>query len=110
MKNRRFAITLIGAAATVYLGLHLVSGDHGLLAWREIEGDLATKTEQLDALRAEEEALRRSIATLRSANPDQDLLDERAREVLGVAGETEYVIYVDDFVASDPEGSGTRQD
>ena len=79
-----------------YLGYNLVQGDRGLLAWTRINEDLETSRTELQQLQSERLALQHKVSLLRPDNLDPDMLDERSREVLGLADENELVIFLDD--------------
>ncbi len=75
-----------------YLGFHAVSGDRGVYAWFKETKRLEALKEQLAEAKAQRELLERNVKGLSSASLDLDLLDERARVVLGYAGPDEMVI------------------
>ena len=79
-----------------YLGYNLVQGESGLLAWTRINGDLEASQAELQQLRTQREALEHKVSLLRPDNLDPDMLDERSREVLGLADKNELVIFLDD--------------
>lgn len=73
---------LIGAAMTVYFGVHAVSGERGLLAYRAVSAEHAAAQAELATLTAEAETLRTLVTGLHPETLDADLLEERARLLL----------------------------
>ena len=82
-------------AAVFYFGYHAVEGDHGLLALRDLNNELAELEARASAVEAEKQKLEFKVANLRRDNLDLDLLDERVRDVLGFHEPNEVVIFRD---------------
>jgi cell division protein FtsB len=88
--------------ALAYLGLSLVlgtyftfaavQGDYGLFRRIQIESEHARLSTELEALRAEAAVMANRTRRLSDQYLDLDLLDERAREVLGMIRADEIVI------------------
>ncbi len=82
----------LGVALIVYFAFHLVHGDRGLVAWR----DLTQKIEDTEAMArqvaTERAAIERRVALLRPDSLDRDMLDERARNLLNLAHPDDLVI------------------
>ena len=89
---RTVAGPVLGAALAVYFGYHLVQGDRGLLAWMRLTQQLKEDRQTLEAARAERIRLDQRVGLLRPEHLDRDMLDERARAVLNLAGPNEIVI------------------
>ena len=104
MEKRRANWYVFGGLvfAIVYLANHLVSGEHGLIAWRDTQRVVQTKQVTLEKLQRDEKRLSASIrglrAPLKSAEFDPDLLEERAKVILGVTHPDEFIVYVDRFL------------
>ncbi len=96
--RRRFrhaAVPVICACAVVYFGYHAIQGDHGLITYfryGQYIGSLQTEYEQTVL---ERESVEHRVTLLRSQSLDPDLLEERARDVLGFAHPNDRVIYLD---------------
>jgi cell division protein FtsB len=91
IKNRiakAFAPALI-MMALIYFGLHSSSGLVGL---KELEGEAITLEALAHDVRAERLALETKISQLRPDNIEPDMLDERARRILGFSGRDEVVL------------------
>jgi cell division protein FtsB len=89
--RRRCAImTAIGlyifAAAFIgYFAVNAFTGNHGLRAQQDLDLQLATMQQELKVMTAERAAWERRLALLRSDKIDPDMLDERARMLIGYA-------------------------
>jgi cell division protein FtsB len=81
--------------ALAYFAYHAIEGNHGLLALRALNHDLAELETGAAAAKAERVAYENKVANLRRDNLDLDLLDERSRDVLGYAEPGEVVIFTD---------------
>ena len=89
-RRRRAILTAIGlylfAAAFVgYFAVNAFTGNHGLRAQQEIEQQLARMQTELAQVKAERAVWERRVSLLRSDKIDPDMLDERARALLGFA-------------------------
>lgn len=82
-------------AAIFYFGYHAFQGNHGLLKLREVRAEMDLLAGEAAAVGAERRALEIKVNNLRRDNLDLDLLDERARAVLGFVESNEIVIYTD---------------
>ena len=69
-----------------------LQGDHGLAAYREAAAEERHLRAELDQLRAERDRLANKVVRLSDRYLDLDLLDERARAVLGLVREDELVV------------------
>ena len=81
-----FQGTLVGGlalAAGLYFAFHAVQGDYGHFSRVQIEADERALIAERDALKAELAKLQNLTTRLSDAQLDLDLLDERARDVLG---------------------------
>lgn len=74
---------LVGSLLVAYFAYHAVEGDRGIRAWQRLDGEIAEARDVRDRLAGEQAALDRRVAMLRPDSLDADLLEERARLVLG---------------------------
>lgn len=74
---------LLGFLLVAYFAYHAVEGDRGIRAWQRLDGEIAEAREVRDRLAREQAAMDRRVAMLRPDGLDADLLEERARLVLG---------------------------
>jgi cell division protein FtsB len=96
----RFSLKHIAVAATYVLLTGVIAifahsglqGEHGLAAYREAEAEERHLRIELAELRDEHDALANKVLRLSNRYLDLDLLDERARAVLGLVREDELVV------------------
>ena len=89
---RSFTPTLILALLIFYFGFQAMIGPRGLLLVRARNETLQGKVAELDKLKAQRQDLETRARLLRTDGLSADLLDERARYLLGVADPRDYVI------------------
>jgi cell division protein FtsB len=92
-RARLIAGPVLGVSLVGYFAYHLVQGDRGLLAWLRLSQQLAEAQVTLSTVRAERQALEHRVALLRPEQIDRDMLDERARATLNLAGPNEIVVF-----------------
>lgn len=78
----------------VYFGFQALTGQRGLLSWRQRRDQLAESKAELGQLQAQRRELEAQARLLREDHLSLDLLDERARALLGYADPQDYVIRV----------------
>ncbi|MEO1910624.1 MAG: septum formation initiator family protein [Paracoccus sp. (in: a-proteobacteria)] len=79
-------------ALGLYFAFAAVQGPSGILRRIQIEAETAELESQRDALRAEVEQIQNLTHRLSDDYLDIDLLDERAREVLGLLRSDEIIL------------------
>ncbi len=89
-KNNRNLIsqmlaTLLSFGLFVYFGFHLMHGDMGYFALRGVDQKYTEAQQKYDHLLADRIALENRVKLLRPGSLSLDMLDERARAVLGFA-------------------------
>ncbi|MBU1347452.1 MAG: septum formation initiator family protein [Alphaproteobacteria bacterium] len=89
----------------VYLGVQALTGERGLLSGGERDMRLAQREAQLNALVEQRADLEVRVRYLRTDSLSRDLLEERARAVLGFADPRDYVIRV--AAVRTPQGRAT---
>lgn len=98
MRNSTWMQILIPAAYVFLLGIIAVfvhsglQGEHGLAAYHEAGDEERRLAAQLADLHATRTELENRVKRLSYRNLDLDLLDERARSVLGMVREDELII------------------
>ncbi len=75
-----------------YFGFHAFTGDRGLLSSNQRDETLLTKSRELSDLRMQRQDLEVRAKLLRDTSLSADLLEERARSLLGFADPRDYVI------------------
>jgi cell division protein FtsB len=86
------ALYAISAGLIAYFGVNAYSGNYGLRAKQEIEGEIRDLDAELVALRVEREKWERRISLLRSESLDPDMLEERARVLLNFGDSRDLVL------------------
>ena len=77
--------TLLSFGLFVYFAFHLMHGSMGYFALRGVDQKLAETQDKYDHLLADRIALENRVKLLRPDSLSPDMLDERARAVLGFA-------------------------
>ena len=86
----------------VYLGVQALTGERGLLSGAERNQRLADRQADLAILTDQRTDLEVRVRYLRSGSLSRDLLEERARAVLGLSDPRDYVIRVSTPAATVP--------
>lgn len=81
--SRRIVVPFIGFALAFYFSWPLVQGERSYPRLVELNYKMAVVDRKLETVRLEREALERKVVRLRPASIDPDLLEERARALLG---------------------------
>ena len=89
---RPYAPTALLALLIFYFGVNAVTGERGLASDHRRETLLARRTADLVHLRAERGELEARIRLLADTSLSADLVEERARAVLGYADPRDYVV------------------
>jgi len=93
---RRFFIPLmlysVSAAVAGYFVHHAHSGARGIEAQQRYEAEVAELSKELEVVKTQRADWERRIALLRSDQIDRDLLEERARVMLGRVHRNDLVI------------------
>lgn len=82
-----------------YLGVQALTGERGLLSGGERDAMLVRREAQLAGIMEQRRDLEIRVRYLRTDSLSRDLLEERARQVLGFADPRDYVIRVSAPVA-----------
>ena len=77
-----------------YFGFQALTGDLGLLSWSKRTETLAAKRAEFVRVRTERLELEARAKLLRDGHLSRDLLEERARAILGLTDPRDYVIRV----------------
>lgn len=89
-RRRHAILTVLGlyVFAALFIGYFAVNaftGNHGLRAQADLDQQLAAMQAELSTIKAERAVWERRVALLRSDRIDPDMLDERARTLIGYA-------------------------
>ena len=77
-----------------YFGFHAFTGERGLLSSTQRDAALAAKSKELADLRTQRQDLEARARLLRDTSLSADLLEERARSLLGFGHPNDYVVRV----------------
>ena len=83
---------VLGMTVVAYFAYHAVQGDRGLIALGKLRQDVDQLQAQVLDVRAERMDLGRKVMALRAESLDPDLLEERARYLLGYGHADEVVV------------------
>lgn len=89
---RPLIVPVIAIAFSGYFAWHGWHGSFGIEARRHLAAEAVRLNAELEKVKAERRAVERRVALLRSASLESDMLDERAREILGFANSNEIAI------------------
>lgn len=91
---RKNILTILGMGLCFYFSYHLVAGQRSYVRYLGLQQSITDLRKQSDSLRQEREDLESRVAMLRPASINKDLLEERARMVLGYRAKDEKDILV----------------
>ncbi len=93
-RTRPYLLTALLALLIFYFGVNALVGERGLLVRGRTDAALIVKTAELHRLHLEREALETQVRLLGDGGLSRDLLEERARVLLGFADPRDYVIRI----------------
>lgn len=89
---RRNMLAIIGICLSFYFSYHLIAGHRGYFRLMALESRIENTTQEYLALKAERESVEKKVVMMRPGSIDRDLLEERARHVLGLTYADEYIL------------------
>ena len=89
---RPYVFTGLFTALIGYFAIQALTGDRGLLLETARETTLKQRTAELNAVTAQRKALETRVELLQDSHLSRDLLEERARVILGYADPRDIVI------------------
>lgn len=89
---RENLITVIGICLCLYFSYHTMQGSRSALRLMTLSQTIETKSLNSHKLKNKREALEAKVAMMRPGSMSKDLLEERARVVLGYKYEDEIAI------------------
>lgn len=87
-------LPVLSVCAATYFGYHVVQGDRGLIAYARLVNEIEALEVKLAEAEAESAVLERRVSLLEGPVVDPDILDERARAVLGFAHPDDVILYL----------------
>lgn len=91
-RSKKFVGLSLSLCLFLYFGLHLIFGNHGLLAWHTLDQKLRHVQMEHRNLASSENSLENKVKQLRPESISADLLAERAKDVLGYCDPDEIVV------------------
>ena len=91
-RMKPYALSAVLFLLVIYLGVQALTGERGLLTGAERDTRLAQREAQLASLTEQRADLEVRVRYLRSGSLSRDLLEERARAVLGFSDPRDYVV------------------
>lgn len=89
---RQNLVAVIGICLSLYFSYHLLAGQRSLLNLLSLDRQIAAQDERLAQLSAERAHLEKRVIMMRPGSIDRDLLEERARLILGYTAENEAIL------------------
>ena len=77
-----------------YFAVNAFTGRHGLRAQKDLDLQMASMQKELGELKSERAGLERRVALLRSDRIDPDMLEERARALIGYVDPRDLVLLI----------------
>lgn len=90
---RASATPIVCFLIIAYFSYHMVQGDRGLFAYLKLNHEIEKAQATLQITESEKQILENRVKLLNPSELDLDMLDERSRNVLGLAHPDEIVIY-----------------
>src|SRR5687768_7622573 len=94
-RSQRFIASSLAICLVAYFAYHLIQGSRGLLALRELEQTLGEYRQRIAELKEKQDRMIQKVHLLRPESLCTDLLEERAKAVLGYAHKNEQVVLYD---------------
>jgi cell division protein FtsB len=92
---RKNLLTLIGLGLCFYFSYHLLQGERSYFRYLSLRQNISDLEHQNRQLKADHAALETRVSMLRSGSIDKDLLEERARIILGFRNQGEKDILIE---------------
>jgi cell division protein FtsB len=89
---RRNILAVIGLCLSFYFCYHLIAGQRGYIRMLSLNNQIERAEDSYAKLIDEREAIEKHVVMMRPGSIDRDLLEERARHVLGFRHKDELVI------------------
>lgn len=105
---RQAIVPALCACVVTYFAYYAIHGDRGLVAMKQIQGEIAQAETVLQQLKDERERMERRAQLLRGDNLDRDMLDERARSMLNLSNARDVVVTLPKLYEGD-ENSPEKQ-
>lgn len=91
-KLRQYWFVLLSGFIAVYFGFHSFCGERNIYRYFALKKEIAQAQKTAELYTAQKLKLQRQVEHLSDISLDADLLDERARAVLNLAADDEFII------------------
>jgi len=91
-KLKRSGFLIVFGIFSFYFVINAIRGDRGIFRYLYLKGKVAAASQDLARYEAKKKDLEKKVAMLSEQSLDLDYLEERARIVLNMAKDGEYVI------------------
>ena len=91
-KLKNYWLILISGFLVVYFGFHSFCGERNIYRYFSLKKEIALAQKEAAMYAKQKQNLQRKVKHLSDASLDTDLLDERARVVLNMAADDEFII------------------
>ncbi len=85
-------IHVVGLCLCLYFFYHVSAGNRSVFELVTTQASIATMSLKVDSAVADRMALQQKVMAMRPGSVDRDLLEERAREVLGYQGSSDILL------------------
>ena len=91
-KLKNYWLILISGFLVVYFGFHSFCGERNIYRYFSLKKEIAMAQKEAAIYAKQKQNLQRKVQHLSDVSLDTDLLDERARVVLNMAADDEFII------------------
>jgi cell division protein FtsB len=89
---RRNILMIIGLSLCAYFGWHIIAGERSTFRLMSLERQITKAETEFQKTKTQREQLESKVIKMRPGSIDPDLLEERARSVLGYARPDEQIV------------------
>lgn len=89
--SRKLILNILISLLLIYFIFHSIYGNRGMIAYFKLNQKFEKSYAELEALRAERIEINNRVKMLRPDSLDKDMLDQQARNILGIASPKEQV-------------------
>ena len=91
--TKKTALNILILFMLIYFVFHSIYGSRGIIAYFKLQAELENAHLKLESLRSERLEIENRAKLLRPGSLDKDMLDEKARNVLGAASEVYFRLF-----------------
>ena len=96
-KFRQYWLIMVSGFIVLYFGFHSFCGERNIYRYFTLKQEIAQAQQMAQKYAQQKQALQRKVQHLSDTSLDIDLLDERARVVLNMAADDEFIILDNDI-------------